>query len=69
MDIDNTALILGRLWRCQNEILVNSADDRWLYGSGSPAFEVREAWQFVRDIEDADEVFAISVRSIAAAEG
>ncbi|KAI7279554.1 hypothetical protein KC343_g1963 [Hortaea werneckii] len=63
-EMSSDELLLGRPWRRQNGIVVDSSDDRWCYGPAgeAPAVRVRRARGFRRDMRKAEKVFAVSIK-------
>ena len=59
----NPDLILGRPWRRDHGVIVDSRDDKWWYGDGAekPAFRMRSAREFDKDLRNAPRVYAVSL--------
>ncbi|KAI7299779.1 hypothetical protein KC315_g17470, partial [Hortaea werneckii] len=63
-EMPGNELLLGRPWRRQNGVVVDSSDDRWWYAPAgeTPAVRVRDARGFRRDMRKADKVFAVTLQ-------
>jgi hypothetical protein len=53
------SVILGRPWRAQQAVVVDSPTDRWRYASKPPQIQIEEPEQFLRSAKQALRVFAI----------
>ena len=63
MDIEGPPVILGRPWRRQQAVIVDSATDQWRYGEASTAIRIREPQSFVKDLKGAVRVYALFLAS------
>ncbi|KAF4546986.1 Transposon Tf2-5 polyprotein-like protein 3 [Elsinoe fawcettii] len=52
-------VVLGRPWRRDQGVIMDSATDRWRYGSAPVAIEVREPEDFFKDLKNEPRVFAV----------